>query len=119
MAIPANLIVNMCFNPPECYIIGPIKEATVNKLSATFPGVCTSSPGQKGGNKAFIRIENPPHWYANLSAAYCNEEMGQSQLMLTILDSLEEDGSWKLKGSNAINHDESKVTYKFFFVQKC
>jgi hypothetical protein len=44
--------------------------------------------------------------------------MGQTQIMLKVMDCLEDEGGWKLKGSNAINHDETKVTYKFFFTQK-
>lgn len=65
--------------------------------------------------------------YCKLPSQYCNEEMGQSQIMLVIMDCLEEEGGtivlnilpgWKLKGSNALNHDDTKVTYKFFFVQK-
>eukprot|EP00998_Keelungia_sp_KM082_P000005 NODE_10008_length_498_cov_46.555256_g9985_i0.p1 GENE.NODE_10008_length_498_cov_46.555256_g9985_i0~~NODE_10008_length_498_cov_46.555256_g9985_i0.p1 ORF type:complete len:119 (-),score=21.18 NODE_10008_length_498_cov_46.555256_g9985_i0:72-428(-) len=117
MAVPANLVVNLTFNPPEIVIVGPIKETTVQKLQSIFPQVCTSSPGQKSLCQ-FMKVESPPHWYCKLSAGYCNEEMGQSQIMLTIMDCLEEEGGWKLKASNALNHDDTKVTYKFFFVQK-
>mmetsp|Transcript_118583 Transcript_118583/g.166729 ORF Transcript_118583/g.166729 Transcript_118583/m.166729 type:complete len:120 (+) Transcript_118583:45-404(+) len=118
MAIPANLIVNLSFNPPEIKIIGPIKETTVAKLGATLQSVCTSSPGQNSDKNKFKKVESPAHWECMLPAAYANEEMGQSGIMLTILDALEEEGDWKLKASNAINHDETKVTYKFFFVHK-
>eukprot|EP00995_Heteronema_vittatum_P007445 NODE_2594_length_767_cov_464.675487_g1816_i0.p1 GENE.NODE_2594_length_767_cov_464.675487_g1816_i0~~NODE_2594_length_767_cov_464.675487_g1816_i0.p1 ORF type:complete len:119 (-),score=24.04 NODE_2594_length_767_cov_464.675487_g1816_i0:348-704(-) len=115
MAIPPNLIVNLTFNPPEICIIGPVRETTVSALALKLPQVCSSSAGQRTSLQ-FTREESPPHWYAKLPSQYCNEEMGQSQIMLTILDSLEHEGKWKLKGSNAMNHDTTKVTYKFFFV---
>eukprot|EP00992_Anisonema_acinus_P000383 TRINITY_DN10135_c0_g1_i1.p1 TRINITY_DN10135_c0_g1~~TRINITY_DN10135_c0_g1_i1.p1 ORF type:complete len:119 (+),score=28.73 TRINITY_DN10135_c0_g1_i1:62-418(+) len=117
MAIPANLICNLTFNPPELVILGPIKDTTIQKLEQILPQVCTSSPGQKTVVQ-FQKNESPPHWFAKLGTMFCNEEMGQSQIMLKLMDCLEDEGGWKLKGSNAINHDETKVTYKFFFVQK-
>eukprot|EP00993_Chasmostoma_nieuportense_P006309 NODE_6936_length_485_cov_23.078212_g6770_i0.p2 GENE.NODE_6936_length_485_cov_23.078212_g6770_i0~~NODE_6936_length_485_cov_23.078212_g6770_i0.p2 ORF type:complete len:119 (+),score=25.57 NODE_6936_length_485_cov_23.078212_g6770_i0:60-416(+) len=117
MAIPSNLVVNMTFNPPEMVILGPIKDTTIQKLQSTIPQVCTSSSGTRGPI-IFTKNDTPPHWYCKLPAQYCNEAMGQSQIMLTVMDLLEEEGGWKLKGTNALNHDETKVTYKFFFVQK-
>jgi len=117
MAVPANLIVNLTYNPPEIAIIGPIKETTVEKLGGILPQVCTSAPSSKEPTVTFIRNESPPHWYAKLPGSYANEELGQSQIILTLLDCLEEEGGWKLKASNALNHDNTKVTYKFFFVK--
>eukprot|EP00999_Lentomonas_sp_LEN2_P001484 NODE_2533_length_549_cov_180.530806_g2483_i0.p1 GENE.NODE_2533_length_549_cov_180.530806_g2483_i0~~NODE_2533_length_549_cov_180.530806_g2483_i0.p1 ORF type:complete len:120 (+),score=33.46 NODE_2533_length_549_cov_180.530806_g2483_i0:101-460(+) len=116
-SIPANLIVNMTFNPPQIKIVGPIKEATLGKLSSILPQVQTSSPGAKSvGN--FEKVTEPPHWSFACDHGYAEEGIGQSQMMLTILDCLEEEGGWSLKGSNALNHDEDKETYKFFFVRK-
>uniref|UniRef100_A0A7S4D0C5 Uncharacterized protein n=1 Tax=Eutreptiella gymnastica TaxID=73025 RepID=A0A7S4D0C5_9EUGL len=117
-AVPANLIVNITFNPPEIQICGPIKDTTISKLQQVIPQLCTSSPGLKSGI-VFTRHENPPHWEGKLPSQYCNEDMGQSQIMLAIMDALEDEADWKLKGSNGLNHDgDTKVTYKFFFVQK-
>ena len=120
MSIPANLIVNITFNPPLVRIIGPVKDTTISKLEQVIPQVCTSAPGQKSQIK-FVKSES--HWEGELPSQYCNEEMGQSQVMLCILDALEDEANWKLKGitgftSNGINHDTYKSTYKFFFVQK-
>eukprot|EP00996_Jenningsia_fusiforme_P004966 NODE_5858_length_631_cov_74.353952_g5461_i0.p2 GENE.NODE_5858_length_631_cov_74.353952_g5461_i0~~NODE_5858_length_631_cov_74.353952_g5461_i0.p2 ORF type:complete len:120 (+),score=33.65 NODE_5858_length_631_cov_74.353952_g5461_i0:134-493(+) len=118
MAIPANLVVNITFNPPTICIAGPIKDTTIGQLSSIFPLLCSSSPGQRS-TAAFTKEESPvPHWSCTLSSQYCNESMGQTQLMLAIMDKLEEEGGWKLKASNALNHDDKYVTYKFFFVQK-
>ena len=112
-----NLIVNMTFNPPYITIIGPVKDNTVQKLNTVLPLSCTST--QTGKVKfAFERKDTPPHWAGELRASYANEEVGQSLLTLALLDALEEEGGWKLKGSNATNHDVDKVTYKFFFVRK-
>jgi len=117
MASCANLVVNITFNPPEIVVIGPVKDTTIQKLEQIVPQVCTTSPGQKGIGR-FQKMDTPPHWFCRLSSHYCNEEMGQTQIMLKVMDCLEDEGGWKLKASNAINHDETKVTYKFFFSQK-
>uniref|UniRef100_A0A7S4CLZ1 Uncharacterized protein n=1 Tax=Eutreptiella gymnastica TaxID=73025 RepID=A0A7S4CLZ1_9EUGL len=126
MAVPENLIVNLTFNPPELSILGSIKQGTLDKLmeklQAHLPQATSSSPGQKSVLE-FTYSDSPPHWYAKLPSAYCNEELGQSQFMLIIIDALEHGSEvggsdWKLKASDAHNHDDSKVTYKFFFVQK-
>lgn len=114
---PQNLIVNMTFNPPYITIIGPIKETTVQKLNEDLPKVCTTEQSQKL-KFAFEKKDAPSHWAGWLRTSFANEEVGQSRLVLGLLDSLEAEGGWKLKGSNATNHDIDKVTYKFFFVKK-
>lgn len=117
MAIPPNLIINLTFNPPEIAIVGPIREATIQKLQQVLPQVCTSAPGARPA-VVLSRVESPLHWYCKLPAHFANEELGQTSIMVAILDSLEEEGGWKLMASNALNHDETKCTYKFFFTQK-
>ena len=112
-----NLIVNMTFNPPYITIVGPIKETTVQKLNTELPAVCTTVATAKTRFE-FQRKDDPPHWYGQLRTSFANEEVGQSRIVLALLDALEEEGGWKLKGSNATNHDIDKVTYKFFFVKK-
>ena len=115
----ANLIVNLTFNPPLINIIGPVRDATVQKLNAILPEVCTSTQTANPKNKfAFVRRERPPCWQGQLASSFANEEVGQSRLVLALLDCMEEEGDWKLKGSNAQCHDVDKVTYKFFFVRK-
>jgi hypothetical protein len=32
-----NLIVNFTFNPPLIHIVGPVREATIQKLNALLP----------------------------------------------------------------------------------
>eukprot|EP00667_Euglena_gracilis_P030083 EG_transcript_40935 len=117
MAAPANLVVNITFNPPEIRIVGPIKDTTISKLEQILPQLCTTAPGQRSVFQ-FVRCENPSHWEGRLPTQYCNEDMGQSQIMLAVLDALEEDADWRLKASNGLNHDDCKSTYKFFFVQR-
>jgi len=111
-----NLIVNMTFNPPYITIVGPIKDPTIQKLNQELPAACTSVCT---ANTKFQlqRKDEPPHWYGELRTSFANEEVGQSRLVLTLLDALEAEGGWKLKGSNATNHDVDKVTLKFFFVK--
>ena len=111
-----NLIVNMTFNPPHISIVGPIKENTILTLNTLLPQVTTTTSIAKT-KFAFQRIDDPPSWVGDLPASYANEEVGQSRLTLALLDALEEEGGWKLKGSNATNHDVDKVTYKYFFVR--
>ena len=112
-----NLIVNITVNPPFMTIIGPIKETTVQKLNSVLPTVCTTVATAKT-KFAFVRKDNPPHWAGELRTSFANTEVGQSKMFLAILDALEEEGGWKLKGSNATTHDVDKVTYKFFFVRR-
>eukprot|EP00667_Euglena_gracilis_P033295 EG_transcript_53697 len=124
MAIPENLIVNLTFNPPEIVILGNVRKETldrlVEKLQLYLPQASTSAPGQRTALE-FTYIDTPPHWHALLPTAYCNEELGQSAFMLIVIDALESGSEaggndWKLKASDAINHDDStKVTYKFYF----
>ena len=116
MSKDQNLIVNFTFNPPFITIVGPVKENTIQKLNAVLPTVCTTTCTAKT-KFAFQRQDNPPHWYGELKTSFANEEIGQTALVLSLLDSLEEEGGWKLKGSNATNHDVDKVTYKYFFVR--
>lgn len=117
MSKVTNLIVNITVNPPAITIIGPIKETTVAKLNEIMPGACTTSPGQKASFH-FDKKSEPPHYYGALSGSYANEDVGQTQIFLALLDCLEDEGGWKLKASNATNHDVTKTTYKFFFVRK-
>ena len=114
-----NLIVNLTFNPPLVNILGPVRDATIAKLTAVLPEVCTSTQTSTARHTfAFVRRERPPCWSGQLTSSFANEEVGQSRVILSILDALEEEGDWKLKGSNATCHDVDKVTYKFFFVRK-
>ena len=111
-----NLIVNMTFNPPFLSIVGPIKENTVLTLNTLLPQVTTTTSTAKT-KFTFQRRDDPPCWYGELPCSFANEEVGQTRLTLALLDALEEEGGWKLKGSNATNHDIDKVTYKYFFVR--
>ncbi len=120
-----NLIVNFTFNPPLITIIGPVRDITVQKLNAILPEVCTSTQTANPKNKfSFVKVERGAAsaamslWKGALEHSFANEEVGQSRLILALLDSMEEEGDWKLKGSNATCHDVDKVTYKFFFVRK-
>ena len=116
MSKDQNLIVNITCNPPYITIVGPIKENTVQKLNSVLPSICTTTSTAKT-KFAFQRKDEPPHWFGELRMSFANEEVGQSAMVLALLDALEEEGGWKLKGSNATNHDVDKVTYKFFFVR--
>lgn len=114
-----NLIVNLTFNPPLIHVLGPVRDATIQKLNAIMPEVCTSTQTNNARNAfQFTRKERPPCWEGKLDHSFANEEVGQSRLVLSVLDALEEEGDWKLKGSTAQTHDVDKVTYMFFFVRK-
>eukprot|EP00744_Colponema_vietnamica_P005369 GILI01007874.1.p1 GENE.GILI01007874.1~~GILI01007874.1.p1 ORF type:complete len:119 (-),score=48.39 GILI01007874.1:218-574(-) len=116
MSKEQNLIVNMTMNPPFITIIGAVQEGTIQKLNSILPTVCSTVVSDKT-RFAFERKEHPPHWVGTLPTSFANEEVGQSTLVLALLDALEAEGGWKLKGSNAMNHDFDKVTYKYFFVK--
>lgn len=116
MSKDQNLIVNMTVNPPFITIIGAVQEGTIQKLNSILPTVCSTVTSDKT-RFAFERKEHPPHWAGTLPTSFANEEVGQSTLVLAFLDALEAEGGWKLKGSNAMNHDFDKVTYKYFFVK--
>ena len=109
-----NLIVNMTFNPPFITIVGPIKETTIQKLNTDLPAACTTVATSKT-KFGFEKRDEPPHWYGELRTQFANEDVGQSTVVLALLDALESEGGWKLKASNATNHDIDKVTIKFFF----
>ena len=116
MSKEQSLIINVTCNPPTFSIVGPIKENTVQKLNSVLPTVCTTTNTAKTQFQ-LVRKENPPHYWGELRTHFINEEVGQAQIFVSLLDALEDEGGWKLKGSNATNHDVDKVTYKFFFVR--
>ncbi|KAF8282481.1 hypothetical protein C3747_226g19c [Trypanosoma cruzi] len=111
-----NLIINVTCNPPVISILGPVKESTIEKLNDVLPGACTTTNTGKV-HFAFVRKEEPPHWYGELQTHFASEDIGQSQLFVSLLDAVEEEGMWKLCGSNANVHDYDKATHKFFFVR--
>lgn len=117
----SNCICTFTFNPPIIHIVGPVREPTVQKLNAILPEVTTSTQTSNPKRKfEFVKMERPGGavWRGELPNSFCNEEVGQSRLVLALMDAMEEEGDWKLKGSNATCHDVDKVTYKFFFVRK-
>eukprot|EP00758_Cryptobia_borreli_P008580 Tbor_TRINITY_DN5401_c4_g1::TRINITY_DN5401_c4_g1_i1::g.24285::m.24285 len=113
MSTDQNLIVNMTVNPPYITIIGPIRENTIEKLNASLPSMCTTVATDKA-KLSFIYKDTPSHWYGSLPMCFADVEVGQSMIILFILDTLEGEG-WRLKGSNCVSHDGDKVTSKYFF----
>ncbi|CCW69570.1 unnamed protein product [Phytomonas sp. Hart1] len=111
-----NLILNITCNPPEISIFGPIKESTIAKLNKKLPNSCSTT---NTGKVPFemVRKEDPPHWYGELRSQFASDDIGKSQLFVTLLDALEEDAAWSLHGTTAMTHDKEKCTYKFFFVR--
>ena len=123
MARP-NLIVNFKFNPPTIQIVGPIKEATVEKLNTVFPRMTSTANGTKSPTPKFVHESTPPHWHVKLVGQFC-DQLGQSMICLALLDALEEEGGWVLKDTNAITmmdtdaiQQSSHEVLKFFFVKK-
>ncbi|KAG5481126.1 hypothetical protein LSCM1_06807 [Leishmania martiniquensis] len=110
-----NLVVNITCNPPIISIFGPIKESTVDLLNETIPNSCSTTNTGKAPF-ALVRKENPPHWFGELRAQFASDDIGTSMLFISILDALEEEGTWKLRGGSSMNHDD-KASYKFFFVR--
>ncbi|KAG5508121.1 hypothetical protein GH5_07180 [Leishmania sp. Ghana 2012 LV757] len=110
-----NLIVNITCNPPVISVFGPVKESTIDRLNETIPNSCSTTNTGKVPF-ALVRKENPPHWFGGLRTQFASEDIGASMLFISILDALEEEGTWKLRGSSSMNHD-GKATYKFFFVR--
>ncbi|CAG9572553.1 conserved hypothetical protein [Leishmania major strain Friedlin] len=111
-----NLIVNITCNPPVISIFGPIKESTIDRLNETIPNSCSTTNTGKTPF-ALVRKEDPPHWFGELRTQFATEDIGTSMLFISVLDALEEERVWKLRGSTSLNHDGNKTTYKFFFVR--
>ncbi|CAJ1007470.1 hypothetical protein Q4I28_002783 [Leishmania naiffi] len=111
-----NLVVSITCNPPVISIFGPIKESTIDRLNETIPNSCSTT---NTGNTPFalVRKEDPPRWFGELRTQFATEDIGTSTLFVAVLDVLEEEGAWKLRDSTSMNHDNGKVTYKFFFVR--
>ena len=117
------LVVNFHFNSPVVRIIGPIREQTIEKLNAVLSQRTTSLRSSRAGQPKFEYIQTPSHWVCKLDGQYC-DQVGMSALFLSILDSLEEEGGWKLATTHAIcMPDEESLqqdfyeNYKFFFVR--
>ncbi|EPY30994.1 hypothetical protein STCU_00939 [Strigomonas culicis] len=111
-----NLIVNVTCNPPVISIFGPIKEKTIDHLNEVLPSSCSTT---NTGKVPFVlmRKDEPPHWYGELKTQFASSEIGTSHLFVSLFNALEDEGSWKLRGSTAITHDGDKCTYRFFFVR--
>lgn len=111
-----NLIVNVTCNPPVISIFGPIKESTIDHLNEVLPNSCSTTNTGKVPF-ALVRKEDPPHWHGELRTQFASDDIGTSQMFVALLDALEEEGAWKLRGSTTMNHDSAKCTYRFFFVR--
>eukprot|EP01062_Namystynia_karyoxenos_P035223 TRINITY_DN25828_c0_g1_i1.p2 TRINITY_DN25828_c0_g1~~TRINITY_DN25828_c0_g1_i1.p2 ORF type:complete len:125 (+),score=37.27 TRINITY_DN25828_c0_g1_i1:95-469(+) len=123
MAMP-NLVVNFYFNPPTIRIMGPIKEATIEKLNEVFPRLTSTVHAHRRGPPVFEKMASPPHWAITLKGHFC-DQLGQSMLFLGLLDALEEEGGWILKDCNAVTMEDIDAVQqahyevcKFFFVKK-
>eukprot|EP00744_Colponema_vietnamica_P009077 GILI01012925.1.p1 GENE.GILI01012925.1~~GILI01012925.1.p1 ORF type:complete len:135 (+),score=29.70 GILI01012925.1:36-407(+) len=117
------LIVNFTFNSPVIRIIGPVREQTVEKLNSVIAQRTTSLRSSRAGQPKFEHKENPSHWVVHLDGQYC-DQVGMSQLFLSVCDALEEEGGWKLASTQSAtmkNEDSSQQdhmeAYKFFFVR--
>ncbi|KAG5507695.1 hypothetical protein JKF63_06644 [Porcisia hertigi] len=110
-----NLIVNVTCNPPLISIFGPIKESTIERLNATIPSSCSTT---NTGSVPFALVHkaDPPHWFGELRTQFASDDIGSSTLFISILDALDEEGIWTLRGS-ASSSLEGKIHYKFFFVR--
>lgn len=111
-----NLIVNVTCNPPVLSIFGPVKESTIDRLNEVLPNSCSTTNTGKVPF-ALVRKEEPAHWYGELRTQFASGDIGTSSLFVSLLDALEEEGAWKLRGSTALRDDAEKTTYKFFFVR--
>eukprot|EP00796_Vickermania_ingenoplastis_P001857 gene1857-1136_t len=111
-----NLIVNITANPPVISIFGPVKESTIDRLNEVIPTSCSTTYTGKIPF-SFVHKDEPPHWYAEVKNQFLSEDIGSSQLFIALLDALEEEGAWKLRGCTNVPHDGDKNTYRFFFVK--
>lgn len=111
-----NLIVNITANPPVISIFGPVKEKTIERLNEEVPSSCSTTYTGKIPF-SFVHKEEPSHWYAEVHNQFLSEDIGSSQLCVTLLDALEEEGAWKLRGCTSLVHDGNKFTIRFFFVK--
>ncbi len=116
-----TLVVNFTFNSPNIKIIGPIKDSTIEKLNAVLPSVTTSRRSERAGFPKFALKNSPQHWGVVLDGQFC-DQIGESRIMLAILDALEEEGTWKLACSHATTLPDTESlqqgtynTYYFFF----
>ena len=116
-----TLVVNFTFNPPVIKVTGPVKESTIERLNAVLPTVTTSRRGDRAGQPKFVFKPAPTHWTVTLDGQFC-DQIGESRVMLAILDSLEEEGVWKLASTQATTLPDNESlqqqfsnAYCFFF----
>ena len=109
-----QLIVNFTFNPPMIKIIGPIKETTVEKLNSVLPKSTTSLRAARLPPPKFSYVSSTNHWTVKLEGQFC-DQVGQSALFLAVLDSLEEEGGWKLVTSQAITQADTESLQQDYF----
>ncbi|CAD2222370.1 hypothetical protein AGDE_04316 [Angomonas deanei] len=110
-----NLVVNITCNPPVISIYGPVRESTIDHLNDVLPGSCSTT---NTGKVPFKLVRKDAScWHGELKSHFATNDIGTSHLFVSLLDALEEEGSWRLRGSTALNHDGNKCTYRFFFVR--
>ena len=116
-----TLVVNFTFNCPTIKVIGPVKDSTIEKLNSVLPSVTTSRRSERAGHPKFTLKSSPQHWTVTLDGQFC-DQIGESRIMLAILDALEEEGTWKLATSHATTLPDTEAlqqnsynTYYFFF----
>jgi hypothetical protein len=116
-----TLVVNFQFNPPKIQVVGPVKESTIEKLNTVLPSVTSSRRGDRAGQPKFVYKPLPSHWAVTLDGQFC-DQIGESRVCLAILDALEDEGSWKLKSTQAVTLQDTDSlqqsyfnSYTFFF----
>ncbi len=117
MAVAPVLVVSLTFNPPTVSFIGPVHEHTVLRLGEILPGLCTISAQGRKPQPRFHFVDGPvPYWTVEYKNLIC-DELAILRFQCAVLDTLELEGHWRMKDTQAIKTVDCEA-YKFFFVKK-
>ena len=118
MAVPPALVVTLTFDPPKVTIVGPIRQTTIAKLNATLPFLTRNVGSIRRDPPVFTTDQRRAlnNWTLELKTQV-TDEPSRIAFTLALLESLEEEGGWKMRDTHA-GTDDFTETYTMFFTNK-
>lgn len=115
MAVPPALVVVVEFDPPKFHFVGPVREATVQKLNVILPLLTRNIGSARRDPPVFKQDPNLPvnNWSLEMKGMLTDLPSRMS-ILYALLRCLEEEGGWKLHDTLANTEDYREVNTFFF-----
>ena len=115
MAVPPALVVVVEFDPPKFHFVGPVREATIQKLNVILPLLTRNIGSARRDPPVFT--QNPSlsmnNWSLEMRGALTDVPSRMS-ILYAMLRCLEEEGGWRMHDTLANTEDDREVNTFFF-----